>query len=277
MRRFIHVCLWISGVALLCLAYGFLIEPQRLVVRNIHVSSPHWTGAPLRMAIIADIHIGGRGVHAPRAKTVVDQVNAQSAEMILLAGDYTSGSARRHLRDDAQVADIEAGHDALGGLTAPLGVYAVLGNHDYLYGESFVQNRLEAGGIKFIDNRAVTLDGRLCIFGFGDDYYGKPNRKGRDACPDDLPMVGLMHNPDSFELARGGEAFMIAGHTHGGQINIPGIGRRATATRGGPKLAYGEMLVGDTPAFVTAGIGMSMMSARFRAPPEIVVVTLSRE
>lgn len=205
----------------------------------------------------------------------MQKVNAQSADIILLAGDYTSGSERRHLRKDTQIADIEAGHDALGALDAPLGVFAVLGNHDYLYGEPFVQTRLEAGGIKFIDNRAIILERQVCLFGFGDDYYGRPNRNGRDACPDDLPMIGLMHNPDSFELARGGEAFMVAGHTHGGQINIPGIGRRKTATRGGPKLAYGEILVGDTPAFVTAGIGMSLITARFRAPPEIVVVTLS--
>ena len=90
-------------------------------------------------------------------------------------------------------------------------------------------------------------------------------------------MIGLMHNPDSFELARGGEALMIAGHTHGGQINIPGIGRRITSTRGGPKYAYGLIDVNGTPAFVTAGIGMSILPARFRAPPEIVIITLRSE
>ncbi|MGJ8563382.1 MAG: metallophosphoesterase [Alphaproteobacteria bacterium] len=268
--------LWLSGAALLCLAYGFLIEPSRLVVRHVQMSSPHWAGAPLRIAVMSDLHIGGRTVYAPRINKVASRLNAQSPDIIVLAGDYTSESTRRHLRSADQVAAIETGQAALGKLSAPLGVYAVLGNHDYLYGETFVQKTLEAGGITFVDNRAEIISGKLCLFGFGDDYYGHPNRNGRDACGGELPMIGLMHNPDSFELARGGEALLIAGHTHGGQINIPGIGRRATATRAGPKYAYGKLTINGSPAFVTAGIGMSKLSARFRAPPEIVVITLSR-
>lgn len=266
-----------TGLALCCLAYGFLIEPTRLVVRELNIKSPHWQGAEIRIALISDIHVGGRHVDAARTKKIAERVNAQSPDLVLIAGDFASELAAKPKYSPAEIEDLNAGLLALGALMAPLGVFAVLGNHDYLYDPNHVQSMLEAGGIVFVDNRSEIAGNRLCVFGFGDDYYGKPNRKGRDACGPELPMIGLMHNPDSFELARGGEALMAAGHTHGGQVNIPGIGRRKTATRGGPKYAYGEIDVNGTPAFVTAGIGMSMLSARFNAPPEIVMITLKAE
>lgn len=276
-RKFIYFCPWLSAIALCCLAYGFLIEPYRLVVREVTINSPHWSGPTLRIGVISDVHVGGRHVHAPRVEKVVKTVNAQSPDIVLMAGDYTSGTAPRDYRDKGQIADIEAGHAALGHLRAPLGVHAVLGNHDHQYGADQVRANLEAGGIRFFDNHAEVIAEKLCLFGFGDEYFGTPNQNGRDMCDGTLPMIGFMHNPDSFELARGGEALLLAGHTHGGQINIPGIGRRVTSTRAGPKYAYGLINVNGTPAFVTAGIGMSILSARFRAPPEIVMITLRNE
>ena len=93
-------------------------------------------------------------------------------------------------------------------------------------------------------------------------------------CEDGATPIALMHSPDSFPLLRSDTALAVAGHTHGGQINIPLIGRRVTSTAAGRKYAYGQIDVNSTPAFVTAGIGTSILPARFRAPPEIVLIEL---
>ena len=137
-----------------------------------------------------------------------------------------------------------------------------------------MQANLEAGGIVFVDNRAEMIGERFCLFGVDDEKFGRPTLSGRMACDGSKPMIGVMHTPDSFERFSGGEAFLLAGHTHGGQINIPGIGRRVTSTKAGMKYAYGKVMINDVPGFVTAGIGMSILSARFNAPPEVVVITL---
>lgn len=84
-----------------------------------------------------------------------------------------------------------------------------------------------------------------------------------------------MHSPDSFQYLRPGIALAVAGHTHGGQINLPLIGRRVTATNSGNKYAYGLVKVNGVLAFVTAGIGTSILPARFRAPPELVLIELT--
>ena len=93
-------------------------------------------------------------------------------------------------------------------------------------------------------------------------------------CETSKDIVAFMHSPDSFKLLPSDTDLALAGHTHGGQINIPFIGRRITSTRLGKKYAYGSLDFGGIRAFVTAGIGTSILPARFRAPPEIVLITL---
>ena len=84
-----------------------------------------------------------------------------------------------------------------------------------------------------------------------------------------------MHSPDSFKHLRSDTDLAVAGHTHGGQINLPLIGRRVTATKLGEPYAYGLKDWSGTPVYITSGLGTSVLPARFRAPPEIVVITIS--
>ena len=247
------------------------------MVRHITVASPHWTGEPLRIGLLADVHVGGRLVHAPRVEKIAARLNGLDPEVILLAGDFTSGTAPRSHRGPAQLKDIDAGYRALGKLSAPMGVYAVRGNHDYQYGARLAQASLEKFGIIFMDNRHKVVADRFCLFGLDDEIYGRPNLLGRRGCNGSHPMIGIMHSPDSFFRLPGGEAFVVAGHTHGGQINIPFVGRAVTSTQAGKPYAYGHIEINGTPGFVTAGIGQSILSARFRSPPEIVILTLTGE
>jgi len=273
-RRLITLCLLFTGIALGCLWYGFRIEPNTLKVRKVIIESPYWTQAPLKIGLMSDLHIGGRHVYPPRVNKIVDLMNVEEPDIILLAGDYVNSHEPKSERRKTENDTINWGHAILGDLNAPLGVYAVLGNHDLLYGAKVVQANMEAQGIEFVDNRASVIADRLCLFGIADEQFGKPTDDGYYNCPVNFPILGLMHNPDSFFRVPTRTALMVAGHSHGGQINIPIIGRRMAPIKVDKRYAYGLNSVGDTPVFVTAGIGMSIIAARFRAPPEIVLIEL---
>ena len=259
-------------VAASCMAYGFLIEPKRLFVREVLIESPA-ARAPLRVGLLADIHGGGRHVYARKVREVVEAVGAASPDIILIAGDFTVGSPAYADRSAGERAAIDAAHAELARLDAPLGVYAVLGNHDHTFGASLTRTRMERLGLRMIDNAVVDL-GEVCVIGLADEWHGRPDPTVERDCPDDRTRLVVAHNPDTlFELRRR-HALLVAGHTHGGQINIPVLGRRVTATRAGRAYAYGAMTIAGSPAFVTAGVGTSVLPARFRAPPEVVLIDL---
>ncbi len=274
-RRFIHISLWLSAAALLCLAYGFMVEPTLLKVRHVDIPSPHWHGPPLRIAIAADIHMAGHHITEERVQKLTEAINTEHPDIILLAGDYVNGHVPRAQHNHAFNQRLERSLRRLKPLSAPLGTYAVIGNHDAWYDSVYITKQLTDAGITVLENETVTLkNGAVCIVGLEDEWTGKPKLETFEACPKTANIISLMHSPDSFDKLPPRAAFVTAGHTHGGQINIPGIGRRVTSTRGGQKYAYGYIDINGSPAFVTAGIGMSMIPARFRAPPEIVIITL---
>jgi len=275
MKRFVLISLSLIMAAIIgCLWYGFRVEPAQLKLRKITIESPHWRGEPVTIGLLADLHIGGQYTEPERIEKIVGLMNVERPDIILLAGDYVHSYEPHTERSKAENDTINWGHAILGDLSAPLGVYAVLGNHDYKYGAEIVQANLQTQGVNFIDNKAAVVDDKLCIFGIADEYYGKPSDDGYYNCPANFPIIGLMHNPDSFFRVPSGTALMVAGHTHGGQINIPLLGRRFAPIEKGKVYAYGLNNFGDTPVFVTAGIGMSIIAARFRAPPEIVLIEL---
>ena len=279
-RRLIHFSLWLSALAIGCLAYGFLIEPGRLVVRQVSVTSPHWTGEPLRIGIISDIHVGGRHVHAPRVNKVTERLNSLSPDIILLGGDYTNGSARRSERSSRELADIDAGHDALGRLEAPLGVFAVLGNHDWAWSGSETARHLTENGITVLQDDVITLTDpdsgqHLQIIGYEDLTSGRhPNYDRVHAqCNPDLPQISLAHSPDTFPRAKGGPGLMFSGHTHGGQVCLPFLGPLVLPLHN-RLYDYGWFVEGTRRLYVTSGMGTSLPPLRFMMPPEVVVLDL---
>ena len=275
MKRLLFLTGALALFAAGCLAWGFGVEPGRLVLREVAVESPGWEREPLRIGILSDIHAGGRGMSAARVRRAVEALNGMAPDIVLLPGDFTVGSAPMEARSPEAVADIRAGHAELRRLSASLGVFAVLGNHDHQFGE--VQTRANLardGGIRFLDDKVKLVTEGLCVFGLGDAYFGSPDLSTPERCEIGTARIGLSHNPDTLLALPGRHAFLTAGHTHGGQVNIWGVGRRVTSTRAGKSYAWGRVNFNGTPGFVTAGVGMSILSARFRVPPEVVVVTL---
>jgi len=269
--RFFYVFWTLVGLSILCLLYGFLIEPRRLVLREVEVESSVYKGEPLKIAFIADIHIGGAPITPDYVQGLVERVNAHSPDLILLGGDYINGHLPRSEHAKEFNLEIETALKYLGDLSAKQGVFAVIGNHDNWY--AWVSDVLSKHNIQVLDNSAANLES-LCIVGLADFDTASPNQSAYETCTEGISPLLLTHSPDAFRFLRSDTALALAGHTHGGQINLPIIGRRVTATQAGKPLAYGLKDVNGTPVYVTSGIGTSILSARFRAPPEIVILTL---
>ena len=260
----------------LCLIYGFFIEPKTLAVRHITVKSKTWSGSPIKIALVSDIHIGGWHVDADRVQRLVGKINSQYPDIVLLAGDYVNGHKLSTQHREAFNAEVKLGIDNLGLLKAPLGIFAVMGNHDAWY-SARLDKTLEAAGLVVLENqkhRFKNNETNICVVGFADFSTGKSRNDMFKACGNNDNIIAVMHSPDSFPLLSKGVSLALAGHTHGGQINLPMIGRRITATKIGFKYAYGLGEYKDIPTFVTSGVGTSLLPARFRAPPEIVIITL---
>jgi predicted MPP superfamily phosphohydrolase len=180
------------------------------------------------------------------------------------------------------------------GLKAPLGVHAVLGNHDWWddrtaqrlgHGPIISARELAEVGIGVLENGATRLvqDGRpFWLLGLGDQIalLRRPRIRGVDDLPgtlaritDDAPAILLAHEPDIFPKVPARVALTLSGHTHGGQVRLFGYSP-VTASRFGNRYAYGHVREGGRDLVVSGGLGTSILPVRFGVPPEIVLIEL---
>ena len=230
----------------------------------------------MRIAVASDLHIGSPHVPLARLPRIVEAINASGADLILLGGDYL---VARVLGGRFVPAEIVV--RGLAGLKAPLGVYAVLGNHDRRRGRAPASIAAFAGGHpRLLENRAVRIasaGGTFWLVGLGDWKHGSPDVSRTLAqVSDDGPVIALTHNPDLFPHLPERVALTVCGHTHIGQVRLPLIGAPYTASRHGQRYARGLIREGRKQLFVSAGIGTSWLPVRFGAPPEIAVLRITR-
>lgn len=257
---------------LLLAAYGYTEATRSPRVVEYAVRTPLWTALPVRIALLSDTHMIGPEMPPARLARIVAQVNALKPDIILLAGDYRGDRAfgTRYYSGLQVVAPFAR-------LRAPLGVYAVLGNHDH--GGPGIANATTAGlgasRVTLLNNRAVRTAAGFWIAGANDPASGDAHpERALAQVPRGAPALLLVHNPDLFADAPPSAALTLAGHTHGGQIAPPGIGpifvpvSHREWTRGLFR-ARGRTLI------VTSGVGASGLPLRIGVPPEVVLVTLS--
>lgn len=259
---------------------AFLVEPEGLIVRRVEVVSQTWSGAPLRVGIITDIHGGGPHMSGGRLERIVNEMNAQRPDIVLLLGDFVAGHEPAQERSASENAEVMATLQPLGKLRAPLGVWSVLGNHDWWYDGAAVEAGLRAQGIKVLENARARIErpgGSFWLAGLADyeSTRAKPSYgEALHDLQDDEPVIAMSHWPDVFATAPGRVTITFAGHTHCGQVNLPFFGRLMHASAGSEKWPCGLYTSGERRLYVSGGVGVSIMPVRFNQPPEIAIVTL---
>lgn len=281
---------WAAGLGLATAGYGLGIEPGlRLIVKTHRVEPRGWPrGAALRIVALADPHMGEPYMPLSRLETIVARANALAGDLIVLLGDYEAGhrfvSRPVPLHDTARV---------LARLQAPLGVHAILGNHDWWHdaaaqargaGPTEAHRAFEAAGMPVLENRALRIEAGpvpFWLLGLGDQlaFPGRP-RPGIDDLPgtlaqvsDDAPVILLAHEPDIFPLVPDRVALTLSGHTHGGQVRLFGYSP-LVPSRYGNRFAYGHVREGGRDIVISGGLGCSILPVRLGVPPEITVIEI---
>ena len=296
-RRFLSFSGGLAATGFSTATYGVGIEPLRLGVTDYHVRPRNWpVGLKLKIAAIADIHACDPWMSLAHIETIVARTNALRPDLIVLLGDYVAGHRHHIGRIDAA-----AWAPVLGGLKAPLGVHAILGNHDYWddrtvqrngRGVPVAQQALEAAGIPVYENEVVRLtkDGQaFWLAGLGDQLAYVPARRFRSVprigvddlagtlrkVTDRAPVILMAHEPDIALRVPSRVSLQLSGHTHGGQVRLLGWSP-AVPPRNGVNLAYGHIRT-QCDVIVSGGLGCSLMPVRIGMPPEIVQVTVGGE
>lgn len=251
-------------------SYSHLLEPYWVEVKNVIVEinrlPRQFNG--LTIAQLSDIH-HCRYVPKEFIRKCVRKVNALHPDIIALTGDYIYGSHTFLLPVTEELA----------GLRAKEGIFAVLGNHD---SREYTADIFFKKGIRVFINECTPLYRKKdCLFigGVDDLWRGKVNLDATFKGTDNNPKILLSHNPDIIEMTVHTDIDLVmAGHTHGGQINLPFFGPPVTYSKFGNRYSAGLFREGRTTLYVNKGIGTSILPARFFARPEITLFTLkSRE
>lgn len=275
--KVIRLAAWLVPLLLFgAVFWGFFIEPNRLIVHPETVRIEKWPAelSGLRIALIGDVHSGAWYIDDKKLQRIVELTNQQEPDVIVLLGDYMVSNTWHGRRVEPEVTAA-----ALKGLKAPLGVYAVLGNHDWWYNGERIRLAFEQNGIRVLDNEVAEVKWREKSFwlaGFA-DLWTRPQHINETIAkaPPGATVIGLTHNPDIFPHLPPSLSLLLAAHTHGGQVTLPLIGAAVVPSDFGQKYTAGHVFENGHHLFVTTGIGTSIMPVRFRVPPEIAILTIN--
>jgi predicted MPP superfamily phosphohydrolase len=259
------------------LVWGYL-GTRRLVVRRLEVE---FEGLPagldgLRIVQLSDLHVGPHTSRRHLAR-VADAVRLAEPDLLALTGDQVDDYAR----------DVEPFVVALGSLSAPLGVFAIAGNHDIIAGWDAVRSGMERAGITVLVNESVALErggARFRVAGTGDPAgRGWARGGGTHAAPElDRTVAGippgefvlaLAHNPALWPgLAERGVGLTLSGHTHYGQLAIPYL--RWSVASLFLEYSMGMYRRGAAVLYINPGTNFWGVPLRIGTPPEVTVVTI---
>ena len=258
-------------IAALAAAYAFWIEPNRLTVRELSLTTDKMAGR-YRILFFTDTHFG-KYYSTEKADALARLINAQKPDLVVFGGDLFDNYAR-----DRDLLDMEALRAAFGSIEAPSGKFAVFGNHDYGGGaERIYRPFFESCGFQVLQNETVSPAALpFSITGYDDALLGQEDPDGYTLSGEGFRLV-LSHEPARINSVSGqGAFFMLSGHTHGGQVSLPiltdlilppGSG----AFRKGLYSFDGE----ERGLFVSSGIGTTGLPLRLGNPPEIVCIDLT--
>jgi predicted MPP superfamily phosphohydrolase len=260
-----------AGATALTIAWGaYNAVRPRTVELNLDI--PKMAGGRERLTIVvaSDLHLGTL-VRRPRLEKVVERINALGADVIFLPGDIVDETVTA--KDEAEFSEI------MKQLRAPLGVFAVYGNHEFYSGLERNLAFLRACGIKVLEDEAISVAGALVLVGRRDPSSLRPREPrfpireilAKHGFDDRLPIILLDHQPAHLdEASRAGVDLQLSGHTHAGQIFPLDIVNRMVW-----ELNWGYLRKGDTQYYVTSGVGTWGPPVRTGSRPEVVRIRLS--
>lgn len=267
------------------IGYATFVEP-RWIMRTLVELAVENLPEPLdgyRIAHLTDLHynvVSGRRF----LDRAVEMTNGLDPDMVALTGDFVTHDPAR----------LWGCMESLASLSAPDGLFAVRGNHDYGVMEETFADACRSAGIRHLENNHVLLEPvrhrgvfisegaphrtQLVVAGVGDLWMGTADAgRAVAGAPTDAPRILLSHNPLVAEIVTEGHdiALMLSGHTHGGQIRPFGkpVG---FFTGGSTKYASGLVVAPHTTVYVSRGVGTSALYARWNCRPEIALITLRR-
>ena len=210
---------------------------------------------------------------------VIERVNALNADLLLVTGDFVS---RGPMALEMSYAAASRCAELLRGLTCPER-YGILGNHDTTVGGRIIRDHMENNGLPILVNQFVKIDRQgqhIFLSGLDDFSYGHPNLSLGVPEKPDAPVILMVHEPDfavHIRTHRRGPLvdLVLSGHTHGGQIRIPGL-RPLALPPFGRIFPHGQYQLGPLQLYVNRGIGTVGVPFRFNCPPEITVATLRK-
>jgi uncharacterized protein len=274
-KLWIRAAALISFTALTFALWGFVIEPRRLVVREVTLTLPNWpqSNDGLRIALLTDLHVGSPHHGIRKLRSIIQRVNDSRADIVIILGDLVIQGVvgGKFVAPESIANELERLH-------LQQNVFAVLGNHDWWLDASRVQRSLERAGITVLEDSAAAFEvrgKRFWLAGISDFWEGAHDVSAAlRTVAEGQPVIAFTHNPDVFPDVPPRVALTIAGHTHGGQVNLPLIGPPVVPSRYGQRFAYGHVVEGGRHLYVSSGTGTSILPVRFRRPPEIVILRL---
>lgn len=267
LRRIIVVLVF---ALLLGAIWGFGIEPSLLVQNEQDFV---WRGPKIKVAFFSDLHAGAPHISKKHIKEIVQKINAQNPDLVLIGGDLVINGII-----GGKVMPIEEVAQYLKELSAPLGKFVTLGNHDWWSNGEKIRKVLEENGFQVLENEAIFLkhkDKTFWLVGLGDDFthHAEPE-KAFAKVYGDTPKLLFMHDPAAIFKVQNRYDLALAGHMHGGQVFVPGYG--ALVSPGAAPKSWSQGWI-DFPMgkiFVSRGIGTSILPVRINAIPEYVILDL---
>ncbi len=260
------------------LIYGIFYEPRNLRVRNKTIDLADYTGQPITLVLISDLHVG-RFYNSQNLPKVVDTVNSiEGTPYILMLGDMVNNETT-YLND----------LDVLGNLRDDAAKFYVYGNHDLESDDEKniipgLTDKIESLNFNILDNTFVAIgdsESKLIIAGINDTTYDKDDYHFLDGISENDAVVLMSHNPDSLlkidadQNIKNKIDLVVSGHTHAGEMRLPlGINLSLSPAKIGNKYDKGLFDYNGTQLFITAGIGNVGTRLRTFNPPEIAIITI---
>jgi predicted MPP superfamily phosphohydrolase len=248
------------------------VNPYRPILEQISIPVPagHEGLTGMRIGFMADTHVGPF-ITADDLRRATALISEQHPDLVLLGGDYVSESARYTSAAVEVIANLVH--------TTRLGGYAVLGNHDLSVSRTRVAEGLVAAGVPILRNDSVSVPfggGELWLAGIDETLHGNPDVDATFAqIPAGAASIALWHEPQFAEQAAAQGAFLqLSGHTHGGQVRLPGVGPVGLPVHG-KRYVMGLDQIGAMSIYTARGVGVYRPPLRFNCPPEVTIVTLT--